>query len=113
MSSWNAGWARTAAPGVYSSGTSWRIRVRVADPRNQHLREMNRILDCGASLDEALERRESLRSELERQLREPPRRRVEEFGRHWLELKKGVLDLVCRSRDSRKHPTMVPDDRVW
>jgi len=98
MPSWDSGWIRTRASGIYRAGTLWRIRVRAAEPRTRRLREMNRILNGAASLDEARARRALLRRELEQQLEDPPKRRVEEFGRHWLDLKKRTLDPASHAR---------------
>jgi integrase len=91
MSSWNSGWERTGSPGTYASGTSLRIRVRMVDPRTGHLRERNRIL-TGVSQDDAQALRVSLREELAQAVCEPPRRRVGEFGRYWLRLKRPLID---------------------
>src|SRR5207253_8219504 len=91
MSIWNSGWQRTSAPGIYSSGTSWRIRVRRFDPRTGHRIEKNRIV-ADVPLDDARALRERLQDELAEQVQEPPRRRVMEFGRYWLKVKRPVID---------------------
>jgi len=78
-------------PGTYSSGTSWRIRVRLVDPRTGRLRERNRVVE-GLSPEDVQALRVSLRADLAREVCEPVRTRVEEFGRHWLALKGPVID---------------------
>jgi hypothetical protein len=91
MRTWNSGWQRTSLPGVYVRGDACRIRVRITDRRSGRRQEANRIIHNVTSVD-AAERRQSLRSELEARLREPPRRRVAEFGRYWLAIKRAVID---------------------
>ena len=97
MPSWNSGWQKTSAPGIYSCGTSWRIRVRRFDPRTGHRLEKNRIV-ADVPLDDARTLREGLRNELAEQVREPPRRRVMDFGRYWLKVKRPVIDAGTHSR---------------
>jgi integrase len=91
MSSWNSGWQRASSPGIYSSGGSWRIRIRAVDRKTGRLRERNRILE-GVSFDEAQAVRESLRGELREQMREPERDKLEEFARYWLKVKRPLID---------------------
>lgn len=91
MASWNSEWRRTSSPGVYVCGETYRVRVRVTDPRSGRRREANRIVR-DASLEDAAERRRSLRNELEARLKEPPRRRVADFGRYWLNMKRAAID---------------------
>ena len=97
MSSWNSGWRRTTSPGIYSSGTALRIRVRLLDPRTGRHRERNRIVE-GVPIDQARALRESMRHELAQQMRDPPRQRVQEFGRYWLRLKKPLIDPGTHAR---------------
>src|SRR6185503_17059557 len=91
MQSWNRGWERTQWPGVYVRGDLYRVRVRAVDPRSGRLRERNRIVR-GIAPAEIAERRLAMRDELMAILREPPRRRVDEFGRYWLSVKRTALD---------------------
>ena len=91
MRNWNVGWERTQWPGVYVRGGDCRIRARVVDPKSGRLREANRILR-GVTAEQAVQQRSSMREELEAKLREPPRRRVDEFGRYWLGVKKAAID---------------------
>jgi integrase len=91
MRNWNLGWERTQWTGVYVRGDACRIRARVVDPRSGRLREANRILR-GVAPEQALDQRQAMREGLEAKLREPPRRRVDEFGRYWLGIKKAAID---------------------
>jgi len=97
MANLNMGWQRTSLPGIYSSGRSCRIRVRVADTRTGRLRERNRIVR-EVRLADAEVIRHALRAEIEREAKEPPRQRVEDFGRRWLKLKQAVIDAGTHAR---------------
>lgn len=97
MPSWNSGWQRTSSPGIYSSGARMRVRVRIIDPRTGRPSESNRIRE-GISLEHAQALRESMRAELSRELSEPPRRLVQEFGRCWLDLKEPLIDADTHAR---------------
>jgi hypothetical protein len=91
MGSWNLRWERTAWPGIYVCGDHCRVRARVVDPRSGRLREVNRILR-DTPLESALERRSSLRQELQDLLKDLPRTRVVDFGRYWLGIKEKTID---------------------
>lgn len=91
MASWNLRWERTAWPGIYTCGDHCRVRVRVIDPRSGRLREVNRILR-DVPLESALDRRQSLRQELQDRLKDLPRTRVVDFGRYWLGIKRKTID---------------------
>jgi hypothetical protein len=65
--------------------------VRLIDPRTGRLRERNRILH-DVTPEEARATRELLRRELEGVAREPSRKRVADFERYWLTLKKPLID---------------------
>jgi integrase len=77
--------------GIYLRGDRLRIRVRAVDPRSGRAREANRIFGS-VGIAEACEQRVAMRRELEQRLREPPRSRVVDFGRHWLAIKKTTID---------------------
>jgi hypothetical protein len=91
MRNWNLGWKRTQWPGVYVRGDACRIRARVVAPRSGRLREANRILR-DVPLESAVDRRRSLRQELQDRLKDLPRTRVVDFGRYWLGIKKKTID---------------------
>src|SRR5262245_46283190 len=98
MASWNSGWLRTDSSGVYASTRDvYRIRIRLRDPGSGRLREANRVVRV-RDLDHARALRVAMRTELEASLRQPPRRRVAEFGRAWLRLKQAVVDAGTYAR---------------
>src|SRR5262249_54730079 len=87
----NAGWQLTSRPGIYVGARAFRIRVRAVDRLSGRLLEANRIAR-NVTLEDAEVLRDSMRDELLSRSQQPPRRTVEEFGRHWLGMKRTVLD---------------------
>jgi len=97
MTSWNTGWQRTDLPGIYSLDGCWRIRARVSDARTGRLLERNRIFS-GIGLAEAEAIRQSMRTELERQVPPVSVHSIQDFGRRWLEIKQPLIDAGTHAR---------------
>lgn len=88
--SWNKDTAPTRFPGIWKTGTGYRVRVRAVDARTGKLKEANRLYE-GIDLVAAVERQSELRRELEANTPKRERMRVGEFARSWIKSKAAVV----------------------
>lgn len=83
----------TRHPGVLkTSSSTYRIRVRIIDPRTGKPREVDRIVTCDTIHDAVLER-QKLRVQLEQEAAAPRRERIRfnDYAAAWLTAKKATI----------------------
>lgn len=81
-------WTKTDETGVYEKGGRYRVRVSAIDPDDGERKDRQRTLPEGATLEEAVEARQSLKDEIETPTRSPQRSTILSYAKDWLKRKK-------------------------